>query len=355
MPPPSKKHCVGLSALILSELDAQSSSTPSSIQGRLSPDILLDHAKILYLFQCFQEAQDNQLCKALHKTFREGCVFREGCIILENQVLHPHQVASLGLFLSKSKLHWKKLNLANCHLPDKAFYDLHSYLCVKTNKCTVEEFNISGNYISEESLSILTEVISQLQPSCLKLSDNWICFNGLKHVCSTITEHNTIKTLHVEMIDMKLSGVTITMQDREVISNMMLSLRELYIGRNGLYDEGAELISEGLAKTSSLKALSVWNCNISTKGAKALANALSKNNSLETLDLRSNNIGDNGAAVFANVLSKDNKTLSILDVEENILSRKGTKALEQMECNKNSFTCLYDSCRYKLRKYTCNI
>lgn len=64
---------------------------------------------------------------------------------------------------------------------------------------------------------------------------------------------------------------TITGLDKEVIFNMMSFLSELYIGRNKLYDEGAELLSEGLANTSSVKALSIWNSNICAKGTKALS------------------------------------------------------------------------------------
>ena len=341
MPPSSKKlrvnpilkiHCQSNSL----DLDSQITSIPPTIQNRISQDILSDHAKILFLFHCFQEAQDDQLCRALLQM-----TFTESSINLENQFL-PHHMESLGLFLSKSNHNWKSLNLASCRLEDEDFSEFHHYLCVKNSKTTVEDLNISDNDLTEASFSILTKVISQLQPSCLNLSNNWICFDGLlKHICSTITECSTIKTLHVEMIGMKLSGVTVTMQDREVISNMMSLLRELHIGRNGLYDEGAELLSGGLAKTSSLKVLSVWNCNIFTKGAIALANALSKNTSLKILDLRSNNIDDDGAVAFANVLSKNNETLSALDVRENIFSPKGTTALEQMERNKNSFTCLH--------------
>ena len=347
MPPPSKKLCVGPNAQFISELDSQSSSMPSGIQSRLSQDILLDHAKILFLFQCFREAQNNQLCKALHKNFREGC------INLENQVLYPHHVVSLGLFLSQSRHKWKTLNLAKCCLLDEDLYDLHHYLCVETNRSTVEEFNISGNDLTEESSSILTEVISQLQPTCLKLSDNWIRFAGLKHLCSEMTEISTIKTLCVEMIGMKLNGITITTPDKEVISNMMSSLSELYMGRNGLYDEGAELLSEGLVKTSSLTVLSVWNCNIFTKGAVALANALSKNTSLETLDLRSNDIGDDGAVAFANVLSNDNETLTFLNVQENTFSPKGIKALQEVATaqNKYYFACSWTEMVHANIKY----
>ena len=331
IPPSAKK----LRRSQSNSLDSQASSIPPTIQNTISQDILSDHAKVLFLFRCFREAQDDQLCKDLLRI-----TFRESSINLKNQYL-PHHMESLGLFLSKSNHNWKSLNLASCRLEDEDFSELRDYLCVKNNKTTVEEFDISDNDLTKASFSILTEVISQLQPSCLNLSNNWIRFNGLKHICSTITECSTIKTLHVEMIYIKLSGVTVTVEDREVISNMMSSLRELYIGRNGLYDEGAELLSGGLAKTSSLKVLSAWKCNILTKGAIALANALSKNTSLEKLDLRSNSIDDDGAVAFANVLSKDNETLSALDVRENIFSPKGTTALEQMERNKNSFTCLH--------------
>ena len=345
MPPSSKRFCVNTNSKIPYKSDyqdSQSSSIPPTIRNRISRDILSDNAKVLFMFHCFQEAQDNQFCRALLQM-----TFRESSINLENQIL-PHHIASLGLFLSKSNHEWKSLNLAGCRLEDEDFSVLHDYLCLKSSKCTVEDLNISDNDLTEASLSILTEVISQLQPSCLKLSDNWIRFAGLKHICSTVTE-STIKTLHVETIGIKLSGITITMQDKEVIYSMMSSLRELYIGRNGLYDEGAELLSEGLVKTSSLKVLDVWNCNIFTKGAIALANALSKNTSLEELDLTSNDIGDDGAVAFANVLSNDNGTLSALNVQENIFSPKGTKALREMALNKNitcSWTVIRASTKY---------
>ena len=336
MLPPSKKPRVIKLLPDSDTMHCRSSSIPANVQNRLSQDILLDHVKFLYLFQCFQEAQDNKLCKALHKTFREGC------ITLEHQVLHPHYVASLALFLLKSNNKWKSLNLASCHLGDEGLSNLHHYLCVKPLKSTVEEFDISDNNLTEASLSLLIDVINWLQPSCLKLSDNCIRSVGLQQVCS---KASTIKKLWVEAIDITLN--------KEVIFTMMSSLNELFIDGNELYDKGAELLSEGLANTSSLKILSISCCNISTKGAKALASSLSKNTSLEILNLRSNYIDDDGAVALADVLINSNKSLTELNLLESIFGFIGIEALQDMAKNKHSFVLHLDpiasiQCYYEL-------
>ena len=73
-------------------------------------DMLKDPVKVLHLFQCFQEAQDNELCEVLSKSFDSGE------ININNNRLLPHQVVSLGFFLSRSNRKWKELNVDMCHL-----------------------------------------------------------------------------------------------------------------------------------------------------------------------------------------------------------------------------------------------
>jgi len=68
--------------------------SPETI-SQLSQDILQDPVRIVHLFQCFQEAQDNVLCEFLSKLFNSG-------VININRRLLPHQVVSLGFFLSRS-------------------------------------------------------------------------------------------------------------------------------------------------------------------------------------------------------------------------------------------------------------
>lgn len=323
-PPPSKKLRISTNILMLpgaNTTDSQGSSMPR-IQSRISQDILWDLAKVLFLFECFQEAQDKQLCKDLLQM-----TFKDDCIDLENKVLHPHHIASLGLFLSESKHKWNSLNLVGCHLEDEDFDELHCHLCMETNKLTVEEFNVLDNYLTETSSSLLADVINQLQPSRVDLSGNRICSAGLKGIFSTMTMVSTVKVLYVEMIGIKMNDTAL---DKEIICNMMSSLTKLCIGRNGLYDEGAELLAEGLVNTSLLQTLSVDNSNICSKGAIALANSLSKNTSLEVLCLNSNGIDDDGAIAIACVLVNDNRTLTFLDIEHNSISTMGTKALKKL-------------------------
>ena len=306
---PSKRQCI--SPIFRNTKDVPISRIVRT-QSKLSQDILLDDAKVLYLFQCFQEAQDNQFCRCLAEM-----ISREGCIDLKNQVLHPHHIASLGLFLTNSKHKWRLLDLTSCHLEDEDFDELHHHLCVEGNKSTIERLYISNNNLTEASL--LTDFISKFQLSCLNLSDNfYLHFAGLKDIFSTMTKVSTVKELYVEMIGIKMNDTTITMPDKEAMCNMMSSLTVLHIGRNGLYDEGAELLSEGLVNTSSLKTLSAWNGNIHTKGAAALADALSKNTSLQVLDLRDNSIGDDGAVALAYALSK-NTSLTALDISSRMI------------------------------------
>ena len=316
---PSKRQCI--SPIFHNTKDVPISRIVRT-QSKLSQDILLDDAKVLYLFQCFQEAQDNQFCRRLAEM-----ISREGCIDLKNQVLHPHHIASLGLFLTNSKHKWRLLDLTSCHLEDEDFGELHHHLCVEGNKSTIERLYISNNNLTEASVSLLTDFISKFQLSCLNLCDNfYLHFGGLKDIFSTMTKVSTVKELDVEMTGIKMNDTTITMLDKEAMCNMMSSLTVLHIGRNGLYDEGAELLSEGLVNTSSLKILSAWNGNIHNKGAAALADALSKNTSLQVLDLHDNSIGDDGAVALADTLSK-NTSLQVLDLRDNSIGDDGAVAL----------------------------
>ena len=97
----------------------------------ISQDVLKDPVKVLYLFQCFQEAQDNELCEILSRSFDSGVID----ISIHTFRLLPHQVVSLGFFLSRSHRKWNELNLNGCHIGDHGMNIIHQYLCGdKANK-----------------------------------------------------------------------------------------------------------------------------------------------------------------------------------------------------------------------------
>ena len=254
-----------------------SSDQRISNTGTISQDILKDPVKVLYLFQCFQEAQDNVLCEVLSKSFDDGVIDISGYSLL------PHQVVSLGFFLSRSHRKREELNLVDCHIGDHGMSILHQYLCGdKANKQeTTKEIDLSENDLTGSSSLVIADIISNFQPHTLLLRYN--SFTNVREISTTL------------------------------ITN--ICLEELDISYNKLGDHGAELLSEGITNTKTLRVLNISYNNIGSSGTIAIAYALSKNTSLEELYMGDNPIGQDGAMALSNAIA-NNKKLIILSLLE---------------------------------------
>jgi len=232
------------------------------------------------MFQCFHEAQEESLCEALVKSmisFRKG--IEEGISLsLDYQTLFPHQVMSLGLFLSKTaNMKWKKLCLHNCQISDHGIHVLHHYICGGTiRKYEIEIIDLSGNSLTEASSPLIGDIITHLHPCCLKLG--WNKLTDLYHISNAIKSTATIKDL-----DLKDNGITI--QDIHALSSMILYLEKLDISNNKLADYGAVLLSKAIAETCTLKTLIFNNNGTSDFGGFTMLTALSNNISLEKLEI----------------------------------------------------------------------
>ncbi|KAM9772479.1 NACHT, LRR and PYD domains-containing protein 12-like isoform 2-T2 [Syngnathus typhle] len=106
------------------------------------------------------------------------------------------------------------------------------------------------------------------------------------------------------------------------------SLRELYLGKNDLCDDGLEALAAGLAKPQcALQVLELKKCNLSKKSCKALASVLSSPGSLRALGLGDNDLGDDGLEALAAGLAKPQCTLQVLTLWSCKLSKKSCEAL----------------------------
>ena len=275
-----------------------SSDQRISNTGTISRDILKDPLKVLYLFQCFQEAQDNVLCEVLSKSFDDGV------INISDHRLLPHQVVSLGFFLSRSYRNWKELNLCECHIGDHGMSILHQYLCGdKANKQEITKINLDENDLTGASSHLIADIISHLQPHTLVLHNNKI--TNVRDISTAVITTSTIKVLGIWSNDL-------TAQEAVAISDMMICLEELYIINNKLGDHGAELLSEGITNTKTLRLLDITNNNIGPSGTTTIANALSNNTSLEELYMYDDNfIGQDAAKALGSAII-NNKTLKTL-------------------------------------------
>ena len=197
----------------------------------ISQDVLGDPGKVLYLFQCFQEAQDNELCEVLSKSFDSGEINMRG-----NRLL-PYQVVSLGFFLSRSHRKWEELNLIACEIRDHDMNIIYQYLCGdKTNKLEITKINLVINNLTGASSHLIADIISHLQPHTLELRCNNI--TNVRDISLAVISTSTVKVLG-------MGNNGLTAQEAVAISDMMICLEKLSISNNKLGDHGAEL-SKGI-------------------------------------------------------------------------------------------------------------
>ncbi|XP_065902641.1 protein NLRC3-like [Dysidea avara] len=266
----------------------------------ISQDILKDPVKVLYLFQCFQEAQDDKFCGILSKSFDSGR------INISTHRFLPHQVVSLGFFLSRSHRNWKELNLEECYIGDNGINLLHHYLCGdKANKEEVIVINLNQNYLSSASSPLIGDIITHLQPHTLKLDGNHN--TSVRDISTAVTNTDQLRVLYIIRNNTTSTGAI-------AVANSLLhntSLEVLDTSFNPIGQDGATAIAQAITNNKTLKKLNINNCKITSTGARAIANSLLHNASLEVLLMSNNAIGQDGAIAIALAIT-NNKTLKIL-------------------------------------------
>ena len=274
----------------------------------ISQKVLKDPVMVLYLFQCFQEAQDNELCEVLSKSFDSGVI--DFC----HHSLLPHLVVSLGFFLSRSHRKWKKLNLEECRIGGHGMSIIHRYLCGdKTSKCEITEINLDYNGLTGASSHLIADIISHLQPHILSLDHNNI--TNVRDISTAVINTSTVKVL-------SMGGNGFTAQEALAISDMMNCLGELDISYNKLGDHGAELLSEKIRDIKTLRVLNIECNNIGSSGTIAIANALRGNASLEELYMADISIGRDEAMALNNAIA-NNKMIKTLSLDRVVNYRDG--------------------------------
>ena len=279
---------------------SQQSDQRISNTETISQHVLEDPVKVFYLFQCFQEAQDNELCEVFSELFDSGEID-----ISINKLL-PHQVVSLGFFLSRSHRKWKKLALLLCNIGDHGMSIIHQYLCGdETNKQELTEIDLGGNGLTGASSHLIADIISHLQPHTLELNNNNI--TNVRDISTAVINTSTVAVLH-------MWGNNLTEQEAVALSDMMICLEELDISVNKLGDHGAELLSEGIRDTRTLRVLNIESNSITSLGTIAIANSLTNNSSVEQLYMGGISIGQDEAVALGNAITY-NKMIKILALD----------------------------------------
>jgi len=239
-------------------------------KGMLMKRICKHPQNLLSLFQCFQEAGNDDMCDMLVSKISNDGIFLLG------KKLCQHQLVSLGFFLSHSKQRLKILHLSFCEIGDSDMLILHKHAC--TNKKTegIEKIYLGYNKLTEQSSQCINGLLEYFKPNYLDLSNNSIGINdiiiGLQEAP---IEHLILESVGVEennLNQMRCCGI-------------LIQLKELNIAHNNIDLSGAIVIAELIKCTQTLEVLIMDHNPIGEKGSKAIAEAIVINKTLIHLSI----------------------------------------------------------------------
>ncbi|XP_030638354.1 NLR family CARD domain-containing protein 3 isoform X2 [Chanos chanos] len=258
--------------------------------------------RIINLFHCLNELNDNSLVEEIQTAFRSGT--------LSDKQLEPDQCSALAFVLLMSQevleefdLKMFKTSAAGqqrllpvlkmCRIAKLDHCDLSSESCVTVAlalpsvNSPLRELDLSSNNLTVSGVKLLTEGL--MSPNCkiwkLGLAGCDLSSKSCEHVAS-------------------------------ILQSMNSALVELDLRSNNLTDLGLKLLSVGLMNPNcKLQKLGLDNCNLSSQSCMTVVLALqSVNSSLRELDLSDNNLSDSGVKVLTAGLMSPNCKLQKLEL-----------------------------------------
>ena len=237
----------------------------------IAKKFLTDQAVCLYLYQCFYEAGDEEMCRNI----ADAEVFSNRIIKLRGPML-PTDVTTLTLFLSSSYIkQWKILELLSCNIRDFGCRIFH-HAIISQSTPVIETINLSSNLLTSASARYISDIIIACKTKVLHLNGN-------------------------------------NLQNANALSAMLqnTAIEELYIHGNNLNTSTAISIFEVLKDSSQLKTLSLMHNDIQDEASDKIASTLKVNKSLDALWLNSNPLSKKAALKIVQALHSNN-TLQVL-------------------------------------------
>ena len=143
---------------------------------RLSPEMLHDKFKSMYLFQCCKESGDVEICGRL------GLLLENEVIDLKDHQMSPQDINTLCFVLTfQCTLDLKELNLSNCSMGDTGC----KWLCEEmikaglSNKCKlwIKTLNLSNNQLNTSSVDVLIGLTCAIRIQNLIICNNQLLVN----------------------------------------------------------------------------------------------------------------------------------------------------------------------------------
>ncbi|XP_067305352.1 NLR family CARD domain-containing protein 3 isoform X2 [Pseudorasbora parva] len=318
--------------------------------------------RIINLFHCLNELNDNTLVKEIQTAMRSGTLL--------GSELEPEQWSALAYVLLKSgevleEFDMKKFNTSTenqirllpvlrickiarldcfnlsfhaCEIVASAFKSFNSplrKLDLSNNKleksgvrhlmgelasvhCQLQTLGLSGCNFSSESCKYLASALKSKSSSLteLDLSYNKIREVGVKQLCAGLSSQNC----KLQKLKLKQCGLTEASCGHlaSVLKSSYSHLKDLELKSNDLQDSGVKELSSGLQNPECrLERLGLSGCMITEKGFNSLASALTSNaGHLRELDLSYNHPGEMGMKLLTAKKEDPNCKLEKLNVDK---------------------------------------
>ena len=284
----------------------------------VSKKLIANKILCLHLFQCFSEAENDEMCQYV------GQLLKDGEIDLSGQTLSAVNIHTLGLFLDRSSVkHWKLLNLSNCHLGTQEIEKLCKFCC----NVHIYELDVSYNNLTGSLVDVLTKtlVVWKVKKAILQSENGEELSNIINHHIRHFPT-DILVPFQTEIIPTELSILVICKYSYLGISTFFLNCKSysnvhLFSCQLGNTSDEVTRMAYRLSKNS--KRIYLYDC--STSFLHALESAMmSKNSSFHFIRGSSTSSENIRCAVeklaeFSITLGEDVLPLHIVNMTERCL------------------------------------
>ena len=252
---------------------------------------------------------------------------------LQSLTLKLNNVSSLGATkiahilsfscLTSFAIYGTQLDLHDLCIQDNGAFQvaMATRNCTTLSELTISQSGITGVGVAK----IMTSLQTHPSLITLNLSSNDIDITGVKAIATSLPNMVTLKQLildnnrnirdegievlsyslnhthHLKILSLK--SCSITKVGVAILAKYLENLTEIILSGNvAIGNEGVELISKALEKTSTIQKLDLSRCGISDEGCYPLAQAMLANTSLSFLCLHGNTICDSGILTLCDAL-----------------------------------------------------
>ena len=325
--------------------------------SHIKNEIIEDKVRCLYLFQCFSEAENKDLCEYV------GKLLQENKIDLSNQTLPAINLYTLSLFLARSaNIAWNSLNLSNCFIGDNGIDQLYKYFTSNNRRMiSIDTLNFSHNKLTQSSVEFIARLIMIWNVKMLEISFDDITQNIFEekiihqemqqHMKHTLLNHLIVcynksvtifkrfpqsKCLNISfnlvyenkehrikdmLTDIQWESLYLAIESSKQLLIVLKDIRHLEsvdLSGNTMTEDSVSDMKAMIVKNKQLKRLCLPNCVLSQTSLKIIIQAMQTISLLKYVDFSTNKVDDELASDVAAVFVNNCKLKQVNFIELNL-------------------------------------